>query len=255
MPMPACNAPQFSVSDNASASGNDGDGVVDLLGLLAYATLSAFFRLSDDAAASESLPDKIALAGMAAAEYGHFTRLLGRLDELQADPDASMQPFVQALDAFHAGTRPADWLEGLVKAYVGDGIAADFYRTIADLLDPATRALVTEVLADTGHSDFVVPRVRKAIEADPHVAGRLALWARRLVGEALSQAQRVAAERESLARLLVGGDPTQLGQIGRMFAKLTDEHSKRMVSLGLATQSAWTADAQAGDDGDSSPQP
>ena len=35
--------------------------------------------------------------------------------------------------------------------------------------------------------------------------GRLALWGRRLVGEALSQAQRVAAERDALAALLVGG--------------------------------------------------
>ena len=147
-----------------------------------------------------------------------------------------MQPFVQALDAFHARTRPADWLEGLVKAYVGDGISADFYRTVADLLDPPTQALVTEVLAETGHADFVIARVREAITADPSVAGRLALWARRLVGEALGQAQRIAAEREALARLLAGGDPAQLGKIGRMFAKLTDAHSGRMAALGLASQ-------------------
>ncbi len=50
------------------------------------------------------------------------------------------------------------------------------------------------VLADTGHAEFVIARVREAIEADPRVAGRLALWARRLVGEALGQAQRVAAD-------------------------------------------------------------
>ena len=64
-----------------------------------------------------------------------------------------------------------------------------------------------EVLADTGHSEFVIDRVRAAIDADPRVAGRLALWARRLVGEALGQAQRVAAEREPLARLLADGSP------------------------------------------------
>jgi tRNA-(MS[2]IO[6]A)-hydroxylase (MiaE)-like len=209
------------------------DGVLDLLGMLAYATLSAFFRLSDDAALAESLPDKIALAEMAVAEFGQFRRLLQRLEELHADPDAAMQPFVQAVDAFHARTGPADWLEGLVKAYVGDGIAADFYRTIAVLLDPQTEALVHDVLADTGHSDFVIASVRKAIESDPQAAGRLALWARRIVGEALSQAQRVAAEREPLARLLVGGDASQLGEIGRMFAKLADEHSRRMTALGL----------------------
>ena len=214
------------------------DGVVDLLGMLAYATLSGFFRLTDDAAIAVSLADKMALAEMAVAEYGHFRRLLGRLEELDVDPGTAMQPFVQALDAFHARTRPADWLEGLVKAYVGDGISADFYRTIADLLDPPTQALVAEVLADTGHADFVIARVREAITADPSVAGRLALWARRLVGEALGQAQRIAAEREALARLLAGGDPAQLGKIGRMFAKLTDAHSGRMAALGLASQGA-----------------
>jgi tRNA-(MS[2]IO[6]A)-hydroxylase MiaE-like protein len=212
------------------------DGVVDLLGMLAYATLSGFFRLNDDAAIAVSLADKMALAEMAVAEYGHFRRLLRRLEELDVDPSTAMQPFVQALDAFHARTRPADWLEGLVKAYVGDGISADFYRTVADLLDPPTQTLVSEVLADTGHADFVIARVREAITADPSVAGRLALWSRRLVGEALGQAQRIAAEREALARLLVGGDPAQLGKIGRMFAKLTDAHSGRMAALGLVGQ-------------------
>ena len=72
-------------------------------------------------------------------------------------------------------------------------------------LDASTRDLVLHVLEDTGHSKFAVDRVRAAIEADPRLAGRLALWGRRLVGEALSQAQRVAAERDALAALLVGG--------------------------------------------------
>jgi hypothetical protein len=215
------------------------DGVVDLLGMLAYATLSGFFRLTEDAEMAVSLADKLALAEMAMAEYGHCRRLLRRLGEFDVDPSAAMQPFVQALDAFHARTRPADWLEGLVKAYVGDAISADFYRTIADLLDPRTQALVHEVLAHTGRSDFVIARVREAIAADPSVAGRLALWARRLVGEALGQAERIAAEREALARLLAGDAPAQLGKIGRMFTKLTDAHSGRMAALGLASQGTW----------------
>jgi hypothetical protein len=146
-----------------------------------------------------------------------------------------MQPFVEPVDEFHARTAPSDWLEGLVKAYVGDGIAADFYRTVAQVLEPETRDLVLAVLADTGHAEFVTARVRAAVEADPRVAGRLALWARRLVGEALGQAQRVAAERESLARLVAGGDAGQLGNIGRMFARLTDAHAARMAALGLAS--------------------
>jgi hypothetical protein len=42
------------------------------------------------------------------------------------------------------------------------------------------------------------------------------------------------APDEALARLLGGGDSSQPGRIGRMFAKLTDAHSGRMAALGLA---------------------
>jgi hypothetical protein len=223
-----------SAEPAAGSDGAGGDGVVDLLGLLAYASLTAFFRLTDDAALAISLADKTALADMAVAEFGHFQLLRARLEQLNVSPEEAMQPFVSAVDAFHARTAPSDWLEGLVKAYVGDGIAADFYRAVATVLDPETSALVREVLADTGHSEFAVARVRAAIEADPRAAGRLALWARRLVGEALGQAQRVAAERESLAGLVAGHTAQQLGDVGRMFAELTDQHGARMAALGLA---------------------
>jgi tRNA-(MS[2]IO[6]A)-hydroxylase (MiaE)-like len=222
------------VTGDAAGPAAPAEGVLDLLGLVAYAQLVAFFRLSDDAALSAELADKAALAEMAAAEFGHFQLLRRRIEELGADPWAVMAPFVSAVDAFHARTAPADWLEGLVKAYVGDGLAADFYRTVAALLDAPTQALVLEVLADTGHAAFVTDRVRAAIAADPRVAGRLALWARRLVGEAYGQAQRVAAEHERLARLLADDSRHQLGDIGRMFARLTDAHAERMSALGLS---------------------
>jgi len=96
---------------------------------------------------------------------------------------------------------------------------------------------VTSVLADSGQAVFVVREVREAIAADPRVAGRLALWGRRLVGEALSQAQRVAADRDGLASLLVGsGDRpgADLAELVRMFGRLTDAHSRRMGELGLS---------------------
>jgi hypothetical protein len=210
-------------------------GVLELLGLLAYAELVAFFRLSEDAALAPSLSDKAALAEMAVAEFGHFQQLRSQITRMGAAPEQAMLPFMQPLDAFHARTAPGNWLEGLVKAYVGDGIAADFYRAVAALLDPSTRDLVLAVLADTGHADFVIARVRAAVAADPAARGRLALWARRLVGEALAQAHRVVAERPPLARLLAGAiaDGGDQGEIGRMFARLTDAHDERMRALGL----------------------
>lgn len=216
------------------------EAIIDLLAVLAYTELSAFERLAADAALAPTVGDKAELAQMAAAELRHFERLRDRLTDLGADGEAAMEPFAAGVDSFHDSTRPADWLEGLVKAYVGDGIAADFYSEIAVYLDDATRDLVLGVCADTGHSAFAVDRVRAAIKADPRVAGRLALWGRRLVGEMLSQAQRVAAERDSLVTLIVGGmaptgRPTfDLAALAQMFARLTENHTVRMQTLGLS---------------------
>ena len=174
------------------------------------------------------LADKAELGAMAVAEFRHFEQLRDRLAELGVNADEAMEPFIEPLQAFHDRTVPADWMESLVKAYVGDGIAIDFYREVSAYLDPDTQALVNDVLGDTGHAQFAVERVREAIEADPRVAGRLALWGRRLVGEALSQAQRVAADRDSLAALIVGGvdrPGMDLAALSRVFARLTENHS------------------------------
>ena len=50
----------------------------------------------------------------------------------------AMVPFVAAFDAYHASTAPRSWLESLVKVYLGDGLAADFYREISGWLPGAT---------------------------------------------------------------------------------------------------------------------
>lgn len=210
--------------------------VVDLLGLIAYGEISAFERLALDARLAPTLLDKAELVAMATTEFGHYQRLCAHLVELDAEPMAAMQPFVAAVDSFHSRTASSDWWEGLVTAYVGDGLASDFYAEIAAFLDPGTRSVVLESLRDAGQSAFVVDRVRGAIAADSRVAGRLALWGRRLLGEALTQAQRVAAERTELAALLAGGvdrPGIDLAEMGRLFTRLTDRHVERMQNLGL----------------------
>jgi ferritin-like protein len=211
--------------------------VVDLLGALAYGELMAFSQLAADAESAPSASDKAEVARLAVTEFHHYEQIVVRIQELGADPQEAIAPFVQPIDAFHERTSPNDWLEGLVKAYVGDGIAQDFYREISAYVDGDTRALVESVIEDMGRDEYVVRAVRQAIADDPRIGGRLALWGRRLVGEALTQAQRVGVERDALASLLVGapGRPgADLAELGRMFARLTDEHTRRMARLGLS---------------------
>jgi hypothetical protein len=221
---PVASASEPGVADRA---------LVDLLGLIAYGELTAFERLATDARMAPTLADKIALATISASEFAHFEAISRELRARGVDPEAAMAPFIGPLTTFHTLTAPSDWLESLVKAYVGDNIAADFYRAIAHRLDPDARVLVLDVLADTGQAVFVVDRVRAAIAANPVVAGRLALWARRLVGEALGQAQQVAVERDALTGLLVGfGD---LDAVAAIFDGIMKAHSERMDALGLSS--------------------
>ena len=209
------------------------DAVIDLLGALAYGELSAFDRLADDARMAPTLSVRAQMSAMAAEQMRHYRLLSDRLIGLGADPAAAMEPFVAALETFHSLTEPSTWPESLVKAYVGDGMAADFYREVAEFVDAETRALIHEVLAaEDKQTEFAVREVRAAIEAEPSIAGRLALWARRLVGEAISQTQHVLADRDSLMRLLMQGTG-DLAAVAGLIGRITARHDQRMATLGL----------------------
>src|SRR5689334_15694051 len=179
-----------------------------------------------------TLDGRAEMSAMAAVEFGHYQLLAARLRDLGADPAAAMEPFVPVLETFHALTEPSTWLEGVVKAFVGDGMADDFYREVAEFVDPDTRTLILRVVSDRGRAEFARREVRAALAAQPALAGRLALWARRLVGEAISQTQHVLADHDGLMRLFVEGTGDLAGAAA-LLGRITDRHEERMRALGL----------------------
>lgn len=203
----------------------------DLLALLAYGQLQAFDRMSADARLAPDLRRRAALSEMAAAEIGQYRRLVRRLSQLSGDPYDAMAPFVQALEEYHDETVPSDWLEALVKAYVGDGLADDFYSAMASMLTGDDRDLILDVLHAGRYSTFAAEEIRTAIASDPKVANPLSMWARRLVGEGMSQALRVSADRPALVALIA----EHQGQdgIAELLKRITAAHTARMKAVGL----------------------
>ncbi|GGB45073.1 hypothetical protein GCM10011492_40210 [Flexivirga endophytica] len=212
-------------------------GLVALLGVLAYGELVGFLTIAQEAGFAPSSRDKVTLARVASQEFGHYERLAARIEELGGDSHQAMAPFTRAVDDWHRRATPTDWSEALMKVYAGHSIANDFYREMSDLVDPDTRRLMRDALEDSGRVEFAAGELRRMIAADDKVAGRLALWGRRLIGEALSQAQRVAADNDDLIALLVddgSGYGLDLGGWMHMFTRLTDAHTARMEALGLS---------------------
>src|SRR5690606_6517476 len=160
------------IAGSTLRSMNESPGVVDLLGVLAYAELSAFTRMTEDAARlAPTLADRTALCELAVAEYQHFRLLYDRVRELDADPASARRAVAGALDAGHAPRAPAEWMPALAEGYVGVGTALDCSRDAARRRGPGSGEPVAQVRADEGRAECAVERVRAGLEEDPTTGG------------------------------------------------------------------------------------
>ena len=211
----------------------DHPGVNELFALLAYGEVAAFYRLTDEARMAPDLRGRINMARMAAAEMGHYELLRQTLETRGVDVLAAMTRYASALENYHRLTMPSTWLEALVKTYVGDAMAADLYLALAGSLPDEVADVVRSVLAETVHSQFVVAEVRSAVTSSGKQRSRLALWSRRLLGEAITQAQYVLADHDELVDLVLAGSGG-LGQLTDFYDRMQRTHDDRMRQLGLA---------------------
>jgi len=207
-------------------------GVDQLFALLAYGEVAAFYRLTDEARMAPNLAGRINMASMAAAEMNHYEILREALAKRGVDIVPAMTRYASALENYHRLTTPSTWLEALVKTYIGDALAADFYLEIADALPDDAADVVRAVLSETGHSQFVVAEVKAAVTASDKQRHRLALWSRRLLGEAITQAQYVLAEHDELVDFVVSSGEG-IGQLTEFFDRLQNTHNARIRELGL----------------------
>lgn len=222
--------------------------VVEVLGLVASVEHQAFGRLAEDSRQAPGLEQSLALSRLAARCCERRDHLLARIEELGGDAASAMARFDGLLAEFDARTPSSTWDERLLKAYVGYGVADDFCRLVARGLDEESARLVAEVLDDASRTELAVGELDRACAGDDVLSSRLALWGRRLVGEALGVVQRVA-QRPEVARVLAragaaAAEPAADGAASSerqsvaqapatVFNELTAEHTRRMSRLHL----------------------
>lgn len=222
------------MTDSTADSVPARDADTEVLGLIGTGELFAFEAMADAASRTSDLQLRISLDRMAPAHIDAYNRIMDRLTSRGADISDLLERQMPALSTYHARTVPTSEMEALLKVYVGFGLTSDFAKEVASFLAEDTREFVSEVLAEPQPGEIIGRRVRAVIAAEPAKAGKLALWGRRLVGEALSQAQRVVADQPDMVALLSGGQDDVLTTVAQMMARITKRHSERMNSLGLA---------------------
>lgn len=204
-----------------------------VLGMLAYGELAAFSRLAADAAVAPDLGHRIELSRLAGLTLRRLDDVSARVAELGSDLEEVMRPFAGVLVAFDQRTEPSTWWERLLKTYVGYSVADDFSRIVATAVGPRTAALAGEA-AEGPQAPLVVDALAAAAASDAALASRLALWGRRLVGEALGVVQNLLVAHPALRDLLEPAVAAGTGDVQqRLFSVLTAEHSRRMERLGL----------------------
>jgi len=209
-----------------------------LVGLAAYTELAAFGLLAARSVDAPDLPARQTLATAAGESLGRQERLLGLTAAPVADDAAAaMAPFDGVLADFDARTTPSGWAEGLLKSVVGLGVARDLCRELAAGLPGGAAGFVAAV-GEPRTDDPATAVLAGAAAADGVLAARLALWGRRVVGEALGLVPVLLAAHPPLAALAAraqeaaddGGASAQAWLVSR----LTAEHTRRMDRLGLA---------------------
>ncbi|MFI2103916.1 ferritin-like fold-containing protein [Isoptericola sp. NPDC019693] len=209
-----------------------------LVGLAAYTELAAFGLLAARSADAPDLGARQTLATAAGDSLGRQERLLGLTTVVgPGGAAAAMAPFDGVLADFDARTTPSGWAEGLLKAVVGLGVAQDLCRELAAGLADDAADFVAAV-GEPRPADPATAVLAAAAAADGVLSARLALWGRRVVGEALGLVPVLLAAHPPLAELAAraraadddGGASVQAWLVSR----LTAEHTRRMDRLGLA---------------------
>ncbi len=200
---------------------------VEYLGRAAYIELSHFEDLSRAIAIAPSIVAKEALAAAAGAAVDRHRALVALLEARGVDAAVEMDRHRGVVDRFQRLTQGQDWYEAALGCYLAGGFLGDLFLALADGL-PKDLAPAVQELFGTNEDEIFVVLFTAAMTDNPRLPSRLALWGRRILGDALLVA------RDTLS--LGAGQATakEEERIEPAFSELVAQHTRRMDALGLS---------------------
>lgn len=195
------------------------------LGQAAYLQLGYFETLSELIALTPELSKKEALSRAAGAALTKHEALVALIRDRGDDPTELMLPFREQLDAFRRATHGVRPQETMLSVHITAGMLDDFYLALSASYGDTGRR-VARILREDNDRQAIVEMVTETIASDAEWRSLLALWGRRLVGDALLVAR--AALRPS--RL----DAEEEERVEPVFTELMSAHARRMDAMGLA---------------------
>ena len=195
------------------------------LGKSAYLQLAIFENLSRVVRTAPSTEAKSALSKVAGLALVKHQGLVAEIERHGEDSAAIMEPFVDEIDGFQRITEGNDWFESVTSCYLTAGLLDDFLvRLAAGLPGAAGDRIVAILEADSGEA-IIVAELLTAIESNPRLGARLAMWGRRLVGDTMLLARWTLRPSDN--------HDSDEARIEPVFTELIAAHTRRMDALGL----------------------
>lgn len=194
------------------------------LGQAAYLILALFENVSRAIASAPTTEAKTQLSAVASPLLAAHEGMVAELRALGLDPAAAMEPHRGGIDQFQRRTQGQDWYEIVVTCYVTSGFLMDFFDALAAGLPTDLADRVTDLLEVDAGEAVLVAELREAIDSNPRLASRLAMWGRRLVGDTMLVAR---------GALTIDGHAPGEDRIEPVFTELIAAHTRRMDALGL----------------------
>ncbi len=203
-----------------------------------YAALAEFERLAALLPLAPGLADRMAVAEVIAKRHERYRDLLARVGSVEGER-GGMTAVAAPIDDARRRVESTDWWEALATVALSTPLTDELFELLLDEQsdsdasagDGGSAANAGEdagpaadddagggAAADAGGTDpaaWAMRRLQAALDEDPVLSARVAMWGRRLLGEAIVLAREFGGERyPGLADRLAANHARRLGELG-----------------------------------------